>query len=80
MMCHGICGAVTANWYKNYSAVRSKLRAIDRYGQQLAAAKKKQADLSRKRAAKCKSLRECQTRQVRADEQARKKAAASSGD
>ena len=64
-----------ANSSKNYATVRSKLREIERYSQQLATAKKKQADLSRKRTDKSRRLREYQTRQARADEQARKKAA-----
>lgn len=62
-----------ANRSKSLSTVQSKQREIERHNQQLAATKKKQADLSKKRTEKSKSLRDYQTRQDRADEAARKK-------
>lgn len=61
------------NRSKSLSTVQSKQREIERHNQQLAATKKKQADLSKKRSEKSKSLRDYQTRQVRADDTARKK-------
>ena len=63
------------NRTNNYSAARSKLRGIERYSKNIAASKKKQADLSKRRAEKLKSLRDYQSRQARAGETARKKVA-----
>ena len=65
----------TANRSNNSSTMLSKAREIERYSRQLATVRKKQADLSRRKADKSKSLRDHQTRQARADDQARKKVA-----